>query len=255
MNRVRKEWANSAGSPGRVGLELNVTVSDTQRHQTQYQIRGVVDVPSEPKSDDERHFLANLLFDSTDIPQKDCRGIQLVDWYICSGGNGVRIHRCGPIPTLTQKDIIGEVKVFRSPEVEGLDEDSPYGMEEHNKWRHEYQDNQYCRFESREELHQRWQDVIVNTFVLTKSGRLRLTHEAKWYRLSQHIIDELLMRGQPLVEQNFDPRVERAQPFRDGDLCRKAAEVVSAAEMGHDVIVKYGKYSHMVTAHPILVAA
>lgn len=245
MKQVRREWANSAGSPGRMGLELNVTVSDTDRSKTQYQIRGVVDVPSAPQNDDERHFLANVLFYRTDIPQKESRGIQLVDWYTCNGGDGVRIHRCGPIPTLTQEDIIGDVRIFRSPEVEGLDEDPPFGIEEHNRWTLEYRENQYCRFESREELHQRLQDIFVNTTILTRSGRLRLTHEAKWYRLSQHIIDELLMRGQPLVEQNFDPRVERAQPFKDGELCRKAAELVSGAEMGRDVIVKYGKYSHM----------
>ena len=53
------------------------------------------------------------------------------------------------------------------------------------------------------------------------------------------------MRGQPPNEQNLDPRVLQDMPFKDGHLCRKAAEVVEARDTSHEVIVKYGKYNHM----------
>ena len=72
-----------------------------------------------------------------------------------------------------------------------------------------------------------------------------MTADPKWYRLSQHVIDEMLMRGQPFTEQNLDPRVDVAAPFKDGLLCKKAGEVAAARGTNHDVVVKYGSYEHM----------
>ena len=228
-----------------MGIELNVTVSDTRRQKPEYQIRGVVDVPGHPQSDEERDFLANLLFHRARIPETEKRGFQLVSWFATDGGTGVKIRHCRLIPVLTDKEIIGPITVYRSPEIDELHEEDPIGDEKYNEWRREYQSNRYCRFESREELNQRLQDIQVNTTILTPSGKMGLTKDEIWFRLGQHVIDEMLMRGQPPYERNLDPCVEIAQPFKDGNLCRKAAEIVSARGTDHDVVVKYGKHDHM----------
>ena len=242
---IRGDWAKRVGHPHSLGIELNIDVSDTNRENTSYQIRGIVDVPSPPHSDDERDLLARLLFEASNIPEKERRGFRLFSWVAMKGGKGISVHSCGPIPIITDKDIIGEVKKFIGPDIEEFDENDEVDHETHNVWVREYSRNQYCRFESREELHQRWQDIQVNTQVLKPSGKLGLTSEIIWYELGQHVIVELLLRGEPLSEKNHHPRVQLTQPFFDGELCRRAAQVVSNRGTTNDVIVKYGKREHI----------
>ena len=52
-------------------------------------------------------------------------------------------------------------------------------------------------------------------------------------------------RAQPPTPWNLDPRVQEARPLFDGELCRRAANVVAARGTAHDMIVKYGKREHM----------
>ena len=170
---------------------------------------------------------------------------QVHDWVATDGGSGVRIDKCGTIPVLTGKDIIGEIKVLTSPDVEEIDESEQISSEKYNDWVQEYSTNRYCQYESREELNQRYQDIHVNTQVLKSSGKIGLTTDEFWYQLMQHVIAEMTFRGEPPTVWNHDPRVEIARPFFDGKLCRKAATIVSARGTTHDVIVKYGKRQHM----------
>ena len=243
---VRKEWLERAGIPNRYGIALNVTISDTGYKSTEYQVRGVVDVPSRPQNDDERLALAKVLLSRADIPERSQRRFRLVDWERTDGGEGVIVHQCGKIPTITANDIIpGSFRRFEAPAFEEPRREELPGDLEHTKWRSEYQANQYSRYESRRELHQRLQDIWVNKEVLSPSGKLTLTTEQRWYRLEQHVVDEMLVRGQPPSEQNLHPRVDIAMPHMDKHLCRKAAEVVAAQGTGNDVFVKYGALDHM----------
>ena len=210
----------------------------------EYQIRGVVDVPSPPCGDDERGLLANVLFMPPKSRTRRSAQSRLHGWVATSGGDGVRIDKCGTIPTLTDEDIC-DLKVFTPPDIEEVDESETISSERHNEWVREYGANRYCRYVSRPELNQRYQDILVNTLVLQPSGKMGLTTDEYWYQLQQHVITELLLRAEPPSPSNRDPRVEEARPFFDGELCRKAANVVSARGTDHDVVVKYGKREHM----------
>ena len=233
------------GKSHATGIALNICVYDTTDKYIEYQIRGVVDVPMPPYGDDERKLLAKVLFGVAEIPHKEKRKFWLQDWVATDGGCGVRIDKCGIIPVLTDKETIGEIKVFTSPDVEEIDEGEQISSEKYNEWVQDYSSNRYCRYESRQELNQRYQDIQVNTQLLKPSGKIGLTTDEIWYQLMQHAIVEMIFRGDPPTVWNHDPRVEIARPFFDGNLCRKAAEIVSARGTRHDVIVKYGKRQHM----------
>ena len=242
---IRAEWAEQVGKPHANGIALDIGVSDTKGKDIEYQIRGVVDVPSLPYGDDERKLLTKVLFDNAEIPHKEKRKFRLHNWVATDGGSGVRIDKFGTIPVITAEDIIGEVKVFTPPDVEEISEGEQIRSEKYDEWVQEYSANRYCRYESRQELNQRYQDIQVNTQVLKPSGKIGLTTDEFWYQLMQHIIIEMILRGQPPTVWNHDPRVKISRPFFDGELCRKAARVVSARGTAHDVIVKYGKRQHM----------
>ena len=124
-------------------------------------------------------------------------------------------------------------------------DDDRLGDKQHDEWVREYGANPYSRHETREALHQRYQDIWVNPLVLKRSGRMGLTTDENWYRLEQHVLTEMLLRGEPPTPSNRHPRVPEARPFVDGDLCRKAAGVVSARGTDHKELVKYGRREHM----------
>lgn len=200
-------------------------------------------VGSPPYGDDERRYLAEVLLDSANLPQRRYE-YAVLDWITEDGGDGVRVDKCNPIPVLTG-DSISDLKVFTPPEVEEVGDNDRLGSEQHNEWIREYGANRYCRYETRQELHQRYQDIWANILVLTRSGKMALTTDKDWYRLQQHVITEMLIRGEPPTRSNQDPRVQEARPFFDGELCRKAASIVSTRGTDHDVLVKYGKREHM----------
>ena len=242
---IREGWVEEVGKPHRIGIKLNVGVRfiPSDEKGIDYQVRGVVDVPSPPYGDDERSYLAKVLVDSAEIPQNEYQ-YAVIDWVATEGGDGVRVDKCGPITHPTGDDIFND-KVFTAPDVEEMDDNDGIGSEQHNEWVREYGANRYCRYETRQELQQRYQDIWANTQVLTRSGKLGLTTDNKWYRLQQHVIAEMLLRGEPPTPSNQDPRVSEARPFFDGELCRKAASVVSARGTDSEVLVKYGKREHM----------
>lgn len=243
---VRAAWAQQVGQPHPRGIRLNVGIRflPCAHDGIDYQIRGVVDVAHPPHGNDERTYLAKLLSESANLPPRRYE-YAVLDWEETPGGGGVQVDKCGPIPTLTNDNLL-DLKTYTPPDVETTtdDADGP-GDERHNEWTREYHANPYCRHETREELHQRYQDIWVNTLVLKPSGRMGLTTDENWYRLQQHVITELLRRGEPPTPSNRHPRVPEAQSFFDGELCRKAARVVAARGTDHDVLVKYGKREHM----------
>lgn len=244
---VRKDWLKRAGLPSQFGIALNITtISDEQSKPIEHQIRGVVDVPSRPRNDDERMALARILLSHAHIPGRSKRGFRLLDWERTEGGEGIKVQHCGEIPLITPEDIIpGSFRSYEPPAYEEPKPGELPGDVEHARWQREYQHNPYCRFESRMELHQRRQDFYVNMQAFTPSGNLTLTRDESWYRLYQHVLDELFARGQPTTETNMHPRVDPATPFIDERLCKKAAEVVAAQGSREHVFVKYGQFDHM----------
>ena len=242
---VRAPWAVQVGKPHPQGIRLNVGIRilPGKHDGIDYHIRGVVDVPGPPYGNDERTYLAKVLSECADLPR--CRyEYALLDWEATAGGDGVRVDRCAPTPGLTDDNVF-DVRTFTPPDVEETTDDDGLDDEQHDEWVREYGANPYCRYETREELHQRHQDILVNTVVLKPSGRMGLTTDKNWYRLQQHVLTEMLQRGEPPTPSNRHPRVPEARPFFDGVLCRKAASVVSARGTDHDVLVKYGKREHM----------
>ena len=242
---IRATWAKLVGLPHPRGIELNVDVSDVLRQKTEYQLRGTVDVPTPPQCDNERDYLAKVLFEKTDIPDKNKRRFRLHSWVDKDGGLGLSVRKCETIPHITEKEIIGEIKVHTAPEVEELTPEHQTSDEKHHEWAREYEENRYCRFESRQQLNQRWQDILVNMQVLKPSGKMGLTNEEIWHRLTQHVVVEMLLRGQPPNEKNLDPRVSVSHPFFDGELCRKAAAIVAGKGTPNQALVKYGKREHV----------
>ena len=225
---IRAQWAEQVGKPHPRGISLNVGVRFLAdgRDGIDYQVRGVVDVPGPPYGNDERTYLAKVLLDSADLPRRKYK-YAVLDWEATDGGDGVRVDKSGPTPVLTDDDIF-DLKTFTPPDIEETGEHDRIGDEQHNEWVREYGANRYCRYETRQELHQRYQDIWVNTLVLRPSGRMGLTTDETWYRLQQHVITEMLLRGEPPTPSNQHPRVREARPFFDGELCRKAASVASA---------------------------
>ena len=243
---VRPRWVGLAGRPHPQGIRLNVGVRflPCDQNGLDYQIRGVVDVPGSPFGDDERSHLAKLLVDAASMPRRGRYEYAVLDWVPCDGGDGVRVDTCRPTPVLGDHDFL-DLRTFTPPDVEETVGRDPIGPERHDAWVREYGANRYCRHETRQELHQRYQDIWANIQVLSPSGRLDLTGDSDWYRLLQHVITEMLLLGEPPTPSNRDPRVPEARPFFDGELCRKAASVVAARGTRHDVLVKYGKREHM----------
>ena len=242
---IRPEWAKQVGKPSKIGIQLILFVDPIDdKNLVGKNVRGVVDVPFLPYGDDERHYLAKILFDATAIRDKQRFKIILASWLEVKGGQGIRITKCEDIQTITSTDIIGDIKTCTPPDVE-LDDRDSIGQERYDEWTQEYRENRYLRFVNRKALHQRFQDIWVNTQVITRSGKLGLTTDDRWFRLLQHVITEMRLRGEPPESWNHDPRVLEALPFKDGDLCRKAAEVVAPRGTDHVVIVKYGKRENM----------
>ena len=244
VQRVRTQWPALIGKPSPRAIWLNVNVLDAEGKQIDYNLHGTVDVPGAPRNDDERALLAQVLFRAADIPDKAIRRYRLACWEEAEGGSGVKIEHCEPIHVLSTEDII-DLKCFQAPEIDENGDGNPPDDEMHHAWTREYGSNRYCRFESRRELNQRYQDIHANTLLLNRSGKLALSQDHKWYRLLQHVLDEMCMRGEPPAEHNFEPSVRSSFSFADGELCRKAAEVTSSRGTNQSVLVKYGKYEHM----------
>ncbi|MCY3624108.1 MAG: hypothetical protein OXH68_20650 [Gammaproteobacteria bacterium] len=244
---VRPNWAAEVGKPQSKGIRVNVGVrlSGCPRDGLDYQIRGVVDVPSPPYGDDENTHLAKVLARNVEILCGKAYEYAVLDWRETDGGDGVRVHSWRDVraSAVTDDDIIAPIEVFTPPEFEDAAES--IAPEDRAEWGREYAANRYCRHETRTELNQRYQDLLVNLQVLTLSGKLGQTADPSWHRLLHHVLAEMDMRAQPPTPWNLDPTVREARPFFDGELCRTAANVVAARGTAHHAIVKYGRREHM----------
>ena len=246
---VRPEWARQIGKPHPQGarLDVGVRMAGCTHDGIDYQMRGVVDAPSLPRSWGERQALARRLAREVEFlmggSEYECI---CLDWHPTKGGHGIHVHswRDAQAGGVTDDNTDGPIKVYTPPEFEK----HAYiaSPEKHAEWGREYEANRHCRLEPRMELHQRYQDIRVNLTVLKLSGQLGVSEDEDWHRMLHHVAFEMSMRGEPPTQlANFDPRVEEAMPFFDGELCRKAARIAAKRATDFDVIVKYGKREHM----------
>ena len=244
---IRPDWAAQVGKPQSraIRLDVGVRLAGCQHDGLDYQIRGVVDVPSPPYGDAEGAHLAEVLAGTVEVLRGKAYESAVLHWRETDGGDGIRLHSWRDIQAsaITDDDGLTNVKVFTPPEFEKPAENIK--PEDHAEWSPEYEANRYCRYETRMELNQRYQDLLVNLQVLKLSGKLGQTADSRCHRLLHHVLAEMETRGQPPTRWNLDPRVEEVRPFFDGELCRKAANVVAAWGTTHYVIVKYGKREYM----------
>ena len=197
-----------------------------------------------PYGDAERQYLAQVLTRAAEIPKAKKYRFALRAWERAEGGEGVQIIKANPVPVITNEDIIGDIEVATPPEVEAQ-ERSIQQLRGHANWVREYIDNQYLRFESRKELHQREEDIGLNVEVITPSGKLGITEDPKWLRLKTHIYAEMQRRNEPPTRTNQHPAIEGPRPVLSGELCRKAADVASRQGPYKNVLVKYGKREYI----------
>ena len=243
---VRTSWAKQVGQPHKAGVWLDclVELRLSESDNIEYQIRGVVDVPDMPYGDAERQYLVQVLTNAANLPTAKKYKFTLMGWEKVGGGKGVQIIDANPIPIFTDEDIIGDIHVTTPPEVEAQ-EPSIEQLDGHAKWVREYVANQYLRFESRKELHQRDEDIGLNVEVITPSGKVGITKDPKWLRLKTHIYAEMHRRNEPPTRTNQHPAIEGPRPFLSGELCRKAADLASRKGPYQNVLVKYGKREHI----------
>ena len=243
---IRPEWAGEVGKPQSRGIRVNVGVrlAGCRHDGLDYQVRGAVDVPSPPYGHDEGAHLAKVLARRVEVLRGKAYEYAVLDWRETDGGDGVRVHSWRDVQAsaITDEDGIANVEVFTPPEFETPADD--IGSKDRAEWRREYAANRYCRYETRTELNQRYQDLLVNLQVLKLSGKLGQSDDPTWHRLLHHVLAEMRIRAQPPTPWNLDPAVREARPLFDGEHCRKAANVVARGTT-HDAIVKYGRREHM----------
>ena len=240
-----KRWRARIGKPSKLGVQLQLGISYSDRPGPHVVVVGVVGVPRPPEDDLEREMLAWKLAELVESPDIAIfKFIGLMRWRLVKGGPfEIELAESRKIRELDENEVSNTITlsgpgpmndpVFRTRFSESED------------WAREYAANRYLRFESRARLNQRYQDLITNITVLTDTGRLALTDEKHWHRLFKHVVQEMFLRGEPPVSHNFDPTVSKAILFPDKDLCEQAADAVSKVKISKPILVKYGKVDHM----------
>ena len=238
-------WSAEIGKPSELGVQLEVSISYSDRPGPHVIATGIVGVPRPPEDDLERQLLAVKIADLVESP--DIAIFQftgLLRWSLVKGGPfEVELIKFRQVRQLDPTEVSNRISqsgpgpmndpVFRAKFAESHD------------WEQEYRINRYLRFESRAGLNQRYQDLFTNITILTEDGRVGLTEEKHWHQLFRHVVVEMFIRGEPPVPHNFDPSVAPAVLFPDHDLCTRAAEAVARVPIQGPYLVKYGKADHM----------
>lgn len=234
------DWAEKIGLRSALGVELNVLISYSADRKPDWQISGIVGVPRPPEDDLERQLLATKLAETVEPPTFAVfKQIGLVRWADRTGGPfTVDVIESRAIRTVRESDVSTTLE-YSGPGPLG-DPVFRRRFDDEEKWSREYAENRYLRFESRPELHQRYQDLLTNINILTDIGAVDLTDEEQWHRLFRDVVDEMFLRGQPPVPHNRDPFVEEAVLFPDRELCRRAANAASNRGICRNRLVKYG---------------
>ena len=238
-------WSAQVGKPSDLGVQLMVAISYSDRPGPHVVATGIVGVPRPPEDDLERQILATKianLIESPDIAVFEFTG--LLRWRLVKGGPfEIELTESRQVRELDKSEVSNRISlsgpgpmnepVFRTK------------FPESNDWKRKYRANRYLRFESRAGLSQRYQDLLTNITILTNDGRVDLTQEKHWHRLFRHVVDEMLIRGEPPVPHNFEPSIAPAILFPDKELCTRAADALARVPTEGRYLVKYGQADHM----------
>ena len=119
---IRPEWAAEVGKPQPMGIRLNVGVrlAGCAHDGLDYQIRGVVDVPSLLYGHDELAYLGQMLARTVESLRGRTYESAVLDWRETDGGDGIRVHSWRDVQasTITDDDCIGPIQKFTPPEFE-----------------------------------------------------------------------------------------------------------------------------------------
>ena len=238
-------WLQQIGKPSPFGVALGVNISFSSDSKPDVVVQGVVGVPRPPEDDVERMMLANKLSEEVETPSFAVFKQVGIAWWLDVAGGPFTLELTGSrkLREVRESDVSTTIE-YSGP--------GPFSapifrkrVDEAEDWAREYDQNRYLRFETRQELNQRFQDLVTNITILTDSGKVGISDEKGWHRLFRNVLAEMWMRGQPPQAFNLDPTVEKAILFPDSDLCSRAAGVVSGRSKDRDVLVKYGKQAHM----------
>ena len=238
-------WSRQIGKPSELGVQLQVAVSFSDRSGPHVIATGTVGVPRPPEDDFERQLLACKIADLIEAPAIAILSFTgLLWWRLVKGGPfQVELTEMRKVRELDESEVSNRLSMSGP----GPMNEPVFRTEfpESDDWAHEYADNRYLRFETRIALNQRYQDLITNITVLTHTGQVTLTEEKLWHRLFKHVVNEMLLRGEPPVPHNFHPSVAPVILFPDKELCTRAAIAVARVPMQGTYLVKYGKADHM----------
>jgi len=238
-------WAKQIGQASSFGVALAAVISYSSDNKPDVGVQGVVGVPRPPEDDFERMMLARKLDEMVEAPSFAVFSQLGIAWWLDVEGGPftVELTECRQLREVRESDV-STTLVYSGP---GPFSDPIFRrqFDEAEDWAREYDENRYLRFETRQELNQRFQDLVTNITILTDSGKVGISDEKGWHRLFHHVIAEMWMRGQPPQAFNLDPTVKQAILFPDPDLCARASEVVSERSKRGEVLVKYGRECHM----------
>ena len=240
-----RRWSAEIGKSSNLGVQIQVAIRYSDRPGPHVVATGVVGVPRPPEDDMERQILACKLADLVETPDIAIFALTgYLRWRLVRGGPfEVELTECRQVRELDESEISDRISLSGpGPMSEPVFRAKPA---ESAHWEREYRANRYLRFESRAALNQRYQDLLTNIKILTDKGKVTLTDQNRWHRLFRHVVEEMLIRGEPPVPHNFDPHIAPAVLFSDQDFCARAADAVANVTIAGPCLVKYGQKEHM----------
>ena len=227
---IRMAWKDKVGEPSDLIVELHIGVSQPGSIDSPCSVRGRIAVPEPPRTDGERHLLAQTLVDETVLPVlRPQWNLRILD---------MTIKR---IRTLKRTIEVGAKGLL---------------MPQFMWWEKEYVEKPYMRALPMKDLNQRFFDIMVNAYDITNGGKIgiRITASGvEWMRYFQHITTEARMRELPyplFLDKRYSPNWDKDTLVSSvkGDHSARADKAVKQWRKTQDRdfhVVKYGEYQFM----------
>ena len=249
---VRQDWKARVGDVSEKALRVTLV---SIPHSGGWTIKGTVDIPSSPFNDAERHCIGSLLVRHA---QRTAGRVftgefHMTRWDIVAGGKGVVVEQAGDIPTITDKDIIGEIKITTPPKPSEDQRDRLLKMlqKASEDSAREYPRNRYMRFETRAQLTKRHASISRNLMLVNHRGEQTVNASAIWARLTMDLENETQARGYPFSNMgNLAAEGGKGLPRHwNRDVVGRAADVLRGKQLPKGFVVKYGKREHMIAMY------
>ena len=227
---VRNDWAGKVGEPSQLVVELHVEAQVPRSADPPCGVRGRVGVPSAPRSDAERHYVARTLVDHTVLP-------------LLRSELELRILEMTTVPLSNERTV----------EVDERGLSMPTFM----WWEKEYVEHPYMRALPMKDLNCRFHDLVPNALKITKGGKVGMeitTGEIQWARYHQHIFMEATRRELPYPlfldkryapdwsRDGFSSSVKGRHSSRAYEAVKKWAESGPGSQFS---VLKYGEKQFM----------